>query len=93
VFLFGSDVRGDGHILHTQYDTQTINLKATYAPTDADRIVFKGLHNELYANLPARAAAMRPGQCRYAAHAAAVQGSLALCIVEWNSASDPICIF
>ena len=37
-----------------QYDTQTINLKATYAPTDADRIVFKGLHNELYANLPAR---------------------------------------
>jgi iron complex outermembrane receptor protein len=54
VFLFGSDVRGDGHILHTRYDTQTINLKATYAPTDADRIVFKGLHNELYANLSAR---------------------------------------
>lgn len=54
VFLFASDTRGDGYVLHGQYDTQTINLKATYSPTTTDRFVFKWIHNELYANLPTR---------------------------------------
>lgn len=54
VFLFASDTRGDGFVLHGQYETQTINLKATYSPTASDRFVFKWVHNELYVNLPTR---------------------------------------
>jgi iron complex outermembrane receptor protein len=54
IFLFASDVRSDGYVLHGQYDTQTVNLKATYSPSATDRFVFKWVHNELYGNLPTR---------------------------------------
>ncbi len=54
IYLFASDVRGDGFTQHNQYDTQTINLKATYSPTTTDRFILKALHNELYGNLSSR---------------------------------------
>jgi iron complex outermembrane recepter protein len=54
VALFASDVRGEQAVLHSQYDTQTINLKASYAPTTTDRFTLKVIHNELYGNVPAR---------------------------------------
>jgi len=54
VALFASDVRGEQAVLHSQYDTQTINFKGTYTPTPNDRLTLKVIHNELYANLPQR---------------------------------------
>lgn len=54
LYVFASDVRGDGFTRHNQYDTQTVSVKATYTLTPSDRIIFKGLHNELYGNLSSR---------------------------------------
>ena len=52
--LFGSDVRGDGYISHSSFNTQTFNGIATYAPTPDDRITVKGINNFLFANLSVR---------------------------------------
>lgn len=54
LYVFASDVRGDGFSQHNQYDTQTVNVKATYTLSPTDRFIFKGLHNELYGNLSSR---------------------------------------
>ena len=51
---FGSDVRGDGYISHSSFNTQTINALGTYSPTPNDRITFKVINNWLFANLAVR---------------------------------------
>jgi iron complex outermembrane receptor protein len=52
--LFVSDVRGEGFIQHSQYDTQTINFKGVWSPTPTDKFTLKFVHNELYGNLAGR---------------------------------------
>jgi iron complex outermembrane receptor protein len=51
---FGSDVRGDGYISHSSFNTQTLNALGTYAVTPNDRITFKVINNWLFANLSVR---------------------------------------
>ena len=51
---FGSDVRGDGYISHSAFNTQTINALGTYAVTPNDRVTFKVINNWLFANLAVR---------------------------------------
>ena len=51
---FGSDVRGDGYISHSSFNTQTINALGTYSPTPNDRLTFKVINNWLFANLAVR---------------------------------------
>ena len=51
---FGSDVRGDGYISHSSFNTQTINALGTYALTPNDRVTFKVINNWLFANLAVR---------------------------------------
>jgi iron complex outermembrane receptor protein len=52
--LFASDVRGDGFIQHSSFNTQTLNAIATYAPTPDDRITVKAINNLLFGNLSVR---------------------------------------
>jgi iron complex outermembrane recepter protein len=52
--LFASDVRGDGYISHSGFNTQTVNGIVTYAPTPDDRIIVKGVNNQLFGNLSIR---------------------------------------
>ena len=52
--VFGSDVRGDGYISHSSFNTQTINALGTYAVTPNDRVTFKVINNWLFANLAVR---------------------------------------
>jgi len=54
IAVFASDVRGTGAALHNDYNTQTVNLKATYEATPTDRFTFKWVHNQLWTDLPAR---------------------------------------
>ncbi len=51
---FGSDVRGDGYISHSAFNTQTINALGTYAVTPNDRVTFKVINNWVFANLAVR---------------------------------------
>ena len=51
---FGSDVRGDGYISHSSFNTQTINALGTYSPTPNDRFTFKVINNWVFANLAVR---------------------------------------
>ena len=51
---FGSDVRGDGYISHSSFNTQTINVLGSYAVTPNDRVTFKVINNWLFANLAVR---------------------------------------
>lgn len=54
ISLFASDVRGEGFIQHSQFDTQTINFKGVWSPTPTDRFILKVIHNELFGNLAGR---------------------------------------
>ena len=54
VSLFASDVRANGYQDHSSYDTQTINLLASYTPTPDNRFTLKVINNDLHANLAAR---------------------------------------
>ncbi|HEY8064386.1 MAG TPA: TonB-dependent receptor [Methylosinus sp.] len=54
IAVFASDARGEGSTTHTDFNTQTVNLKASYEATPTDRFTFKWVHNQLYANVPAR---------------------------------------
>ncbi|WP_375275099.1 TonB-dependent receptor family protein [Methylorubrum thiocyanatum] len=54
VSLFASDVRGNGYQDNSSYDTQTINLLASYTPSPDNRFTLKVINNELTANIPAR---------------------------------------
>jgi iron complex outermembrane recepter protein len=51
---FMSDVRGDGYISHSSYNTQTFNALGTYSITPDDRVTFKAIDNKLTANLSTR---------------------------------------
>ncbi|MGX5775890.1 TonB-dependent receptor family protein [Methylorubrum zatmanii] len=53
--LFASDVRANGYQDHSSYDTQTVNLLASYTPTPDNRFTLKVIHNQVTANIPARA--------------------------------------
>jgi iron complex outermembrane receptor protein len=52
--IFMSDVRGDGYISHSGFNTQTLNALGTYSITPDDRVTFKAIENKLTANLSTR---------------------------------------
>ena len=52
--LFASDVRGNGYISHSSFNTQTLNSLMTYAPTPNDRVTLKVIENALTTNLSIR---------------------------------------
>jgi iron complex outermembrane receptor protein len=52
--LFGSDVRGDGYVQNSWFNTQTVNFLGTLQATPDDRLTFKLIHNDLAARLPIR---------------------------------------
>ncbi|MBG0812486.1 TonB-dependent receptor [Methylosinus sp. H3A] len=54
IAVFASDARGEGSTTHADFNTQTVNLKASYEATPTDRFTFKWVHNQLYGNVPAR---------------------------------------
>jgi iron complex outermembrane receptor protein len=54
ISLFASDVRGNGYQDHASYDTQTVNLLASFTPTPDNRFTLKVINNTLDANLAAR---------------------------------------
>jgi iron complex outermembrane receptor protein len=56
ISLFASDVRAGGYLDHTAYDTQTVNLLASFTPTPDNRFTLKVINNQLEADLAARAA-------------------------------------
>jgi iron complex outermembrane recepter protein len=51
---FASDVRGDGYISHTSFNTQTLNALGTYSATPDDRFTVKVIENRLSTNLSVR---------------------------------------
>ncbi|WP_082515134.1 TonB-dependent receptor family protein [Methylobacterium sp. Leaf112] len=55
ISLFASDVRANGYQDHSSYDTQTVNLLASYTPTPDNRFTLKVINNELHADIAARA--------------------------------------
>jgi len=54
ISLFASDVRANGYQDHASYNTQTINLLASYTPTPDNRFTLKVINNNLDTNLAAR---------------------------------------
>ncbi|SDN14970.1 iron complex outermembrane recepter protein [Methylobacterium phyllostachyos] len=54
ISLFASDVRANGYQDHASYDTQTLNLLASYTPTPDNRFTLKVINNTLDANIPSR---------------------------------------
>lgn len=52
--LFASDVRGDGFIQNSWFNTQTVNFLATLQATPDDRFTVKFINNDLSARLPIR---------------------------------------
>ena len=51
---FASDVRGDGYISHSSFNTQTVNALGTFDVTPNDRVTFKFIDNRLATNLSVR---------------------------------------
>src|SRR3954452_13171707 len=52
--LFASDVRGDGFIQNSWFNTQTVNFLATLQATPDDRFTVKFINNDLSTRLPIR---------------------------------------
>ena len=52
--LFASDVRGDGYIGNSWFNTQTVNFLATFQATPDDRFAVKLINNDLSIRLPIR---------------------------------------
>ena len=52
--LFASDVRGDGFISNSWYNTQTVNFLGTLKATWDDRFTIKFINNDLSTRLPIR---------------------------------------
>jgi iron complex outermembrane recepter protein len=52
--VFGSDVRGDGYIQNSWFNTQTVNFLGTLQATPDDRLTFKLINNDLTTRLPIR---------------------------------------
>lgn len=78
ISLFASDVRANGFQDHSAYDTQTINLLASYTPTPDNRFTLKVINNTLDSNLAARSSLaqyrINPYQRGCAAAASAAPG-------------------
>jgi iron complex outermembrane recepter protein len=78
ISLFASDVRANGYQDHSSYDTQTINLLASYTPTPDNRFTLKVINNNLDANIAARSSLaqyrINPYQRGCAAAASAAPG-------------------
>ncbi|MEL6063010.1 MULTISPECIES: TonB-dependent receptor family protein [unclassified Methylobacterium] len=78
ISLFASDVRANGFQDHSAYDTQTINLLASYTPTPDNRFTLKVINNTLDTNLAARSSLtqyrINPYQRGCAAAASAAPG-------------------
>ena len=55
ISLFASDARARGYQDHAAYDTQTVNLLASYTPSPDTRLTLKVINNVVNADLPARA--------------------------------------
>jgi iron complex outermembrane receptor protein len=51
---FMSDVRGDGYISHSAFNTQTLNALGTYSATPDDRVTVKAIENKLTTDLSVR---------------------------------------
>ncbi len=54
LMVFGSDVRGDGFIANSAYDTSTENVKLRIRLSPRDRLVFKLVNNVTDTQLPVR---------------------------------------
>lgn len=52
--LFASDVRGDGFIQNSWFNTQTVNFLGTLQATPDDRLTVKFINNDLSTRLPVR---------------------------------------
>ena len=52
--LFASDVRSTGHLDYNAFNTQTVNLLASFTPSASDRFTFKFIHNALDTQLSSR---------------------------------------
>ena len=52
--LFASDVRGDGYISNSWFNTQTVNFLGTLQATPDDRFTVKFINNDLSTRLPIR---------------------------------------
>ena len=52
--LFASDVRGDGYIGNSWFNTQTVNFLGTLQATPDDRLTVKFINNDLSTRLPIR---------------------------------------
>lgn len=54
IIFFGSDVRGNGFISNSNYETSTENLKMTFRVSLEDRLIFKAVNNITKTLLPLR---------------------------------------
>ena len=52
--VFASDVRSDGYIYHTDYNTQTFDFLGTWSPTPTDRVVLKLMQNDWFSDMGGR---------------------------------------
>ncbi len=52
--LFASDVRSTGHLDYNAFNTQTVNLLASFTPSSSDKFTFKFIHNALDTQLSYR---------------------------------------
>lgn len=52
--FFGSNVREDGYVRHSNYETQTVNFNARYSIDDRQTLYFKAISNWLDAKVPTR---------------------------------------
>ncbi len=91
--LFASDVRGDGYIGNSWYNTQTVNFLGTLQATPDDRFTVKIINNGLSARLPIRQSLnqfyLNPFQqgCATGATAASGCGTVRLFNNGFNSAA------
>lgn len=85
ISLFTSDVRANGYQDHSSYDTQTINLLASYTPTPDNRFTLKVINNNLDANIAARSSLaqyrINPYQRGCAAAASAAPGCTTFALI------------
>lgn len=52
--LFASDVRSQGHLDYNGFNTQTVNLTASFTPSSSDKFTFKFIHNAVDTQLSTR---------------------------------------
>ena len=52
--LFASDVRSTGHLDYNGFNTQTVNLAASFTPSSSDKFTFKFIHNAVDTQLSTR---------------------------------------